>query len=642
MYKAHDVQSKAVVQFYWKYLGIVHFGNDQFALFLSYGDLVQGNIMINRVYYVEGLNHNLFSVGQFCDGDLDVAFQKSTCFVRDLQGNDLLTVKQWLWHRRLSHLNFDYINLLSKKDAVIGLPKLKYVKDQLCSSCEVSKAKRSSFKKKVVTSSKGRLNLLHMDLCGPMRVASINGKKYILNDVVERRNRTLVEAARTMLSASKLPLFYWAEAIATVCYTQNRSIIISTHEKMAYHIINDRKPSIKHLHIFGCTSYLTRDGENLDEMKENGDPCILVGYSTQSKGYRVYNKKTKLIVESIHLRFDEIKEMSETSIDNDTSHQSSFLNTKGSIIHSDIPYLTIMTTLTPHLNYKMFLLQQIQQLHHNKSRILFSVLCMMNFSMQVRQVSTSLLLPPTILNNKTHHLQRIFNLQQNQQLQLQMFILRKITIREVAESSSRNIDNSNMHTFYQPHDSEYQWTKDHPLSQVRGNPSKLVQTRRQLATDPEMCMFALTVSTTKPKTIKEAMADSSWIKMDVKTAFINGPLKEEVYVSQPDGFVDPDHPEKIIMANPPPNDLNAKLLEDKPVQPKHAPIMLRFAPAMLNLPNNNNRWIEEEEDEEEMEAEEETEAEEDEEMEVEVNDDDNDAEITLDIIPLWRPLLSPQ
>ncbi|GJU45036.1 retrovirus-related pol polyprotein from transposon TNT 1-94 [Tanacetum coccineum] len=86
----------------------------------------------------------------------------------------------WLWHRRLSHLNFDYINLLSKKDVVIGLPKLKYVKDQLCSSCEISKAKRSSFKIKIVPSSKGRLNLLHMDLCGPMRVASINGKKYIL------------------------------------------------------------------------------------------------------------------------------------------------------------------------------------------------------------------------------------------------------------------------------------------------------------------------------------------------------------------------------------------------------------------------------------------------------------------------------
>ncbi|GJW47884.1 retrovirus-related pol polyprotein from transposon TNT 1-94 [Tanacetum coccineum] len=175
----------------------------------KYLDLVQENITIKRVYYVEGLNHNLFSVGQFCDADLEVAFRKSTCFVRDLQGNDLLTgnrgtdlntislqettsstpiclmakaspTQAWLWHRRLSHLNFDYINLLLKKDDMIGLPKLKYVKDQLCSFYEVSKAKRSSFKSKTVPSSKGRLNLLHMDLCGPMRVASINRKKYIL------------------------------------------------------------------------------------------------------------------------------------------------------------------------------------------------------------------------------------------------------------------------------------------------------------------------------------------------------------------------------------------------------------------------------------------------------------------------------
>ncbi|GJV12105.1 retrovirus-related pol polyprotein from transposon TNT 1-94 [Tanacetum coccineum] len=129
------------------------------------------------------------------------------------------------------------------------------------------------------------------------------------NGVVERRNRSLVEAARTMLSASKLPLSFWAEAVATACYTQNRSIIISTHGKTAYHIINDRKPSIKHLHIFGCICYITRDGENLDKMKEKGDPCVMVGYSTQSKGYRVYKQRTRLIVESIHIKFDEIKEM---------------------------------------------------------------------------------------------------------------------------------------------------------------------------------------------------------------------------------------------------------------------------------------------------------------------------------------------
>nr|GFA99286.1 retrovirus-related Pol polyprotein from transposon TNT 1-94 [Tanacetum cinerariifolium] len=186
---------KLLINFVEKFLETVKFGNDQIAPFFGYGDLVQGAITIKRVYYVEGLNHNLFFVGQFCDADLEVAFKKSTCFIRDLKGNDLLTgsygtdlysitlqdttcpnpiclmakatsSQAWLWHRRLSHLNFDTINLLSKNDIVVGLPKLKFVKDHLCSSCGLGKAKRKSFHSKLTPSSKRRLHLLHMDLCG--------------------------------------------------------------------------------------------------------------------------------------------------------------------------------------------------------------------------------------------------------------------------------------------------------------------------------------------------------------------------------------------------------------------------------------------------------------------------------------------
>nr|GFA31304.1 hypothetical protein [Tanacetum cinerariifolium] len=200
---------KLLINFVEKFLGTVKFGNDQIAPILGYGDLVQGAVTIKRVYYVEGLNHNLFSVGQFCYADLEVTFRKSMCFIRDLKGNDLLTGSRgtdlysitlqdincpnpillmdkvtssqaWLWHRRLSHLNFDTINLLSKNDIVVGLPKLKFVKDHLCSSCELGKAKRKSFHTKLTPSSKRRLQLLHIDLCGPMRVASINGKRYVL------------------------------------------------------------------------------------------------------------------------------------------------------------------------------------------------------------------------------------------------------------------------------------------------------------------------------------------------------------------------------------------------------------------------------------------------------------------------------
>ncbi|GJZ07837.1 retrovirus-related pol polyprotein from transposon TNT 1-94 [Tanacetum coccineum] len=126
------------------------------------------------------------------------------------------------------------------------------------------------------------------------------------NGVVKKWNRTLVEAARTMLSAAKVPLFFWAEAIATTCFTQNRSLVIPRHEKTPYHIINVQKLSIKFFHIFGSLCYIVRDGENLDKMKGKGDACIFVGHSNQSRAYRVYNKRTRVIVETIHVNFDEL------------------------------------------------------------------------------------------------------------------------------------------------------------------------------------------------------------------------------------------------------------------------------------------------------------------------------------------------
>nr|GFB32949.1 hypothetical protein [Tanacetum cinerariifolium] len=215
---------------------------------------------------------------------------KSTSFIRDLKGNDLLTGSRgtdlysitlqdtnspnlislmakvtssqaWLWHRRLSHLNFNTINLLLKNDIVT----------------------------------------LHTYFAaeGIQHQTSV-ARTHEQNGVVKRRNRTLVEAVRTMLSAAKVPLFLWAEAIASACFTQNCSLVIPRHEKTPYHIINDRKP----------------DGENLDKMKEKGDECFFVGYSNQSRSYRVFNKRTRVITESIHVNFNELPQMA--------SNQNSF------------------------------------------------------------------------------------------------------------------------------------------------------------------------------------------------------------------------------------------------------------------------------------------------------------------------------
>ncbi|GKE04800.1 retrovirus-related pol polyprotein from transposon TNT 1-94, partial [Tanacetum coccineum] len=181
--------------------------NDQVTKIMGYGDYQIGIVTISRVYYVEGLGHNLFFVGQFCDSYLEVAFRKHTCFVCNLEGVDLLSrsrgtnlyslsigdmmasspicllskatkTKSWLWHRRLSHLNFGALNHLARNGIVRGLPKLKFEKDHLCSTCAMGKRKKQSHKPKSRDTNQEKLHLLHMDLCGPMRVSSVNGKKY--------------------------------------------------------------------------------------------------------------------------------------------------------------------------------------------------------------------------------------------------------------------------------------------------------------------------------------------------------------------------------------------------------------------------------------------------------------------------------
>ncbi|GJW31441.1 retrovirus-related pol polyprotein from transposon TNT 1-94 [Tanacetum coccineum] len=195
-----------LTNFVQKLLGTVKFGNDQVAKIMRYGDYQIGNVTILRVYYVEGLGYNLFFVGQFCDSNLEVAFRKHTCFVRNLKGIDLLScsqgtnlyslsigdmmassplcllskaskTKSWLWHRRLSHLNFGAINYLAKNGLVRGLPKLKFEKDHLCSACAMEKSKKQSDKPKSEDTNQEKLYLLHIDLCGPMHVVSVNGKK---------------------------------------------------------------------------------------------------------------------------------------------------------------------------------------------------------------------------------------------------------------------------------------------------------------------------------------------------------------------------------------------------------------------------------------------------------------------------------
>ncbi|GKE74044.1 retrovirus-related pol polyprotein from transposon TNT 1-94 [Tanacetum coccineum] len=194
MFKTYNREPLSAHELVSKFLGTVRFRNDHIARIMRYGDYQLGNVTISRVYYVERLGHNLFSVGQFCDADLEVAFQKNTCFIRNLEASK---TKRWLWHRWLSHLNFGTLNKLAKDGLARGIPWLKFQKDHLCSACALGKTKKSSHQPKAENTNQEKLYLLHMDLCGPMRVASINGKRYILVIVDDYSRFTWVRFLRT-------------------------------------------------------------------------------------------------------------------------------------------------------------------------------------------------------------------------------------------------------------------------------------------------------------------------------------------------------------------------------------------------------------------------------------------------------------
>nr|GEX29653.1 hypothetical protein [Tanacetum cinerariifolium] len=368
---------------------------------------------------------------QFCDSDLEVAFRRDACFIKNLKGVDLLkgyrstnlytinfhemasaspiclmarasSTKSWLWHQRLSHLNFDTINDLARNDLVAGLPKFKCHKEHLCPSYEAPEVIIKFLKRIMVllqspviiirtdngTEFKNQVLKEYFDTVGiSHQMSSVQTLQP--NGVVERRNRTLVEAARTMLifshaslflwaeaiatndredigklgvkgdigffigySAdscayrvynrrtkkiietmnvpfdellamafeqrkaartmlifSRAPLFLWDEAIATACFTQNCSIIHRRFNKTPYELINGRKPDISFLHVFGALYYPKNDREDIGKLGAKGDIGFFIGYSADSCAYRVYNRRSKKIMETMNVSFDELSSM---------------------------------------------------------------------------------------------------------------------------------------------------------------------------------------------------------------------------------------------------------------------------------------------------------------------------------------------
>ncbi|GKB89107.1 putative ribonuclease H-like domain-containing protein [Tanacetum coccineum] len=596
-----------LMNFVSKFLGIVRFGNDQIARIMGYGDYQLGNVVISRVYFIEGLGHNLFSDGQFCDADLEVAFQKNTCFIRNLEASK---TKSWLWHRRLSFLNFGTLNKLAKDGLARGLPRLKFQKDHLCSACALGKSKKFSHQPKAEDTNQEKLYLLHMDLCGSMRVASINGKRYILvivddysrftwnvrkDNGTEFVNQTLREWYENVgithqTSVARTSQQNGAEAINTACYTQNRSLIRLRYNKTLYELMQDKKPDLLFFHVFGSLCYPTNDHEDLGKFDAKAYIRIFVGYAPTKKAFRIYNRRTRIISEMIHVTFYELTTMA--------SEQFS--------LGPRLYYMTPATSSTGLVSNPVS-----QQPFQEATAPRAKVLADSPVSTFIDQDAPSTSIP----SSQEHEHSPIISQGFEESPKTPTFHNDPLNESPQEDSTSQG-SSSNVRQIHTPFEHIGRWTKDHPIANVIGDPSRSVSTRKQLETDVMWCYFDAFLTSVEPKNFKQAMTELSWIdamqeeihefeilevktdesggvlenkaqlvaqgfrqekginfeesfvpvarieairifvenaahknltiyQMDVKVAFLNGELKEEVYVSQLEGFVDQDKPSHV-------------------------------------------------------------------------------------------------
>ncbi|KAJ9556643.1 LOW QUALITY PROTEIN: hypothetical protein OSB04_011257 [Centaurea solstitialis] len=358
----------------------VAFEGNQKRRIKGYGMIVKGEITVNQVSYVDGLKHNLISLSQLGDNGMEVMFKIKYCIMykadtlievmrANIKGDlylmffETLEAKKeiflvssmkneeaWLWHTRFYHLNFHTLDKLVRLKLVKGLSDIKFEKDHLCSSCEMGKLKSLLIKPN--PSFDKPLQMLHVDLYGPIAKQSLNGKKYILILVDEFSRYNWVEFVR---KKSNVPMLLinllkrlevlhgmqvrvsrsdneftiedyltsvgithnfsvprtpqqnglverknrtLEEAVSTACYTQNRSLVVKRFEKTPYQLLYNKRPNIKFFHVFGCK-------EPVGKFDPKGDDVIFIGYAWDSVAYRVYVPKTQIVVVSTNVKFDD-------------------------------------------------------------------------------------------------------------------------------------------------------------------------------------------------------------------------------------------------------------------------------------------------------------------------------------------------
>ncbi|MCH80969.1 gag-pol polyprotein [Trifolium medium] len=320
--------------------------------YVTFGDGAKGEIKgkgkivnndfpkLDDVLLVNGLTTNLISISQLCDLNLKVNFTKEGCSVTNDNKEVIMKGVRskdncylWvpldfkvlstcymskedvvkLWHQKLGHLHLRGMKKIISTEAIRGLPQLTIEEETVCGECQIGKQVRTSHPKVHHLSTTRVLELLHMDLMGPMQVESIGGIKHEFsspitpqqNGIAERKNRTIQEAARVMLHAKQLPYHFWGEAMNTTCYIHNRVTIRKGTSCTLYELWKGNKPNVSYFHVFGSKCYILLDRDQRRKMDPKSEEGIFLGYSTNSRAYRVYNNRTKVIMESINIVVDD-------------------------------------------------------------------------------------------------------------------------------------------------------------------------------------------------------------------------------------------------------------------------------------------------------------------------------------------------
>nr|GEV40599.1 hypothetical protein [Tanacetum cinerariifolium] len=523
-----------LINFVQKFSGTVKFKNDHVAKIMGYGDYKIGNVTISRVYFVEGLGHNLFSVGQFCNSDLEDAFRQHTCFIHNLDGVDLLTGS------RGNNLYTLYLQDMMASSPICllqglvrGLPKLKFEKDNLCLACAMGKSKKKSHKPKSEDTNQEKLYLLHMDLYGPIRIESINGKKYIIVIVGDYSRFTWVKCWRSKDEASDFTIKFLKmiqvrlKALVRRIRTDNRTEFVNQTLREYYEEVR-----ISHETSVASSPQQNSVVERRNrKLQPNAGIGIFIGYAPTKKAFWIYNGHTRRIVETIHVDFDEL-----TALDFEQSSLGPALNemTPATII---IPPVQVVSTGSP----------SSTTVDHNAP----------SPSKSHTTPETQYSVIPQDVKEDNHDIE-VAHMGNDS--------LFGVPIPKV--TSAQSSSTVSPHPIMQPHHQIPQHnrkrTKDHPLHNIIGQLSRPVSTRLQLHEQALFSYYDAFLTLVEPKTYKEALTQSCWIKamqeelnvferlenmvvyqMDMKTAFLNGNLREEVYASQPNRFVDQDNPNHV-------------------------------------------------------------------------------------------------